>query len=247
MKTERNLDVGREEEFSNKIEQIHTVSEVEKFFTFADPILEVEWGVEEIPEEYTPAFIVEHPDRTAIFEIKNSSGEIIGGSKVKIVDNKARQRLGLDSGDIAKFKFALLEYTAIREEFRNKGLLTVLTDKRVEWARDHGVEYLCAECGMVDPVPLYTKLRDGFKVIGICEPGEGITVPYFVVIKNISEGNLLEPMDNSGTEWNEVEVNQESYDQLNQLFKEGWVGVDIKGVGENFENLDVPWTLILER
>ncbi len=242
MNTERQLPQS-EVNIPSEVHQIIEADGIKDYLSFADLILEVDWGEEGPPEEYTPEFIAAHPDLTAVFVMKEGD-EIIGGSKVKLVDERTKNRLGLMGETWVHQTGALLEYTAIKEDYRNKGLLKVLTDKRIEWAKDHNAEYVCTETGISESIATYVKLRDGFRIIGVCEPGEGIPEYYFVLVKLLDEA---EDKVNQNVEYKEIKVDNDSVSQLSILLNEGWHGVDIKGIGVNSENLVFPYALILEK
>lgn len=222
---------------------------ISEYFDFANPILEIDWGEDGVPDEYKPEFIASHPDHTKVFIVKDESGEIVAGAKIKILDQETADRLGLSRGSLVGLMGVLLEYTAIRESDRNKGILGNLTSKRLEWAKERGADYACTELEIINPVSIWTKIRDGFTLVDIREPGAGIPHPYFVAVKVLTEksdqkvfGDIVTP------QWKEVEVGTNSYKELKSLFADGWVGVDIKGSDEQgFENLNIPWTLILEK
>src|SRR3989344_828669 len=228
-----------------EIKEAITKEEIEQFFSFADPILKVEWGKEGPPEEYMPEYIAANPDSTKIFIAQNEDGEIVGGGKVKKLTKDNLERLGLQKILSDKKDSILLEYSEVKEDYRNQGLFSKLIQKRVDWANEQGAEYMCAEVEITRPISAHIKIRDGFTFIGIKEPGEGIAEPYFVAIKKISEKELITEEDKNNQtkfERKEVEVSEHSYGELNELFSVGWVGVGMK-----FSSQDAPWTLILEK
>ncbi len=236
--------VGAKAENQLQASEIATEQEVSQYFAFADPILHVDWGAEGLPEEYTPEYIVAHPEATKIFVIKNGSNEIIGGAKIKKLTEEDARRLGLNKGPFSNQDGALLEYTVVREDYRNQGLLTELTQKRIDWAKERGIDYVCAEIAIDTPISAHTKIRDGFMFIDIRMPGAGISVPYFIAVKPLyQESKTAEnEVNKEQPERKEVEVNETSFEELRGLFDEGWVGVNIKLGGESDA-----WILILER
>jgi hypothetical protein len=243
----------RKERFGPKQESLilsspDSVKDIAEYFAFADPLIGVDWGEEGPLEEYTPEFIFAHPELTQVFVIRNTKGEIVAGAKVKKLDTSEKERLGLTDGELATKEGALLEYTAVKEAYRNNRLLADLTQKRIEWARSHESEYVCSEAEITNPISVYTKIRDGFTLIGIREPVEGIPEPYFVEYKNLdSIQNAVSTPDAVDSELKEIMVSKESYAELADLFAHGWVGIDIKGSPLSPEKLEMPWTLILSR
>lgn len=219
-----------------------TPEEIQQFLAFADKILDVDWESEGPPEEYTPEWIAENPDFTKIFIVQDESKTIVAGAKVKMLDDRTRERLALDSEELTGQTGVLLEYEAVKTDHRQQGLLKALTAKRIDWAKERGATYTCAEIAVGTPISAYIKARQGFKYISIQKPGEGILEPYFVVIKPISDSDTKITNDQDSPEKKEVVVNEEALDTFPSLFADGWVGVDAKINGDTF-----PWTLILEK
>jgi len=238
---------GSEEEIKKPLEarEATTDEEVKQYFSFADPILKVAWGEDGPPEEYTPEYIAAHPELTKIFVVKDERSEVVGGAKIKKLTVSDKGRLNLNEGFLLNQSGVLLEYEAIRDDYRKQGLLSILTQKRIDWAKEHGAEYACAEVEITRPISAYTKIRDGFVVVGIKEAGEGIAEPYFVLLKQISGGDTVVNKSKQAkdkVEWKEVEVNEDSCEELRGLFSDGWIGVDMKPKSE-----EMPWILILEK
>lgn len=245
MNENKRVTTTRENETKPQTTAAATAQDVREYFKFADRELGVDWGVDGAPEEYTPEFIASHPDFTQIFMVRDSNNAIIAGAKVKKITPDVQSRLGLDKGDLAKQIGVLLEYTVVREDKRNSGILSLLTQKRLDWSKEHGAEYACAEVEITRPISAYTKIRDGFVFVGIQEPGAGIPDPYLVAVKPIikdASTNESTKKKHDQFEWKEIEINENSEKDLAKLFMDGWVGVDIKSNSET-----CPWTLILEK
>ncbi len=234
-----------------EIESIHSTEELRKYFTFADPVIGVDWGEGGVLEDYTPEYIAAHPEITQIFVTKNDEGQIIAGAKVKMLDDEEKVRLGLERSGFEDQIGALLEYAAVEEEYRNNKLLVNLTQKRINWAKERNATYVCSEAEITNPISIYTKIRDGFVLTSVQEPAPGATHPYFVEIKSLKKleknGASKKNSNDHIPEWKEVVVTAESFEELKKLFTDGWTGVDIKGASEEPEKLTVPWTLIMER
>lgn len=111
---------------SPEIREATTEEDVQHFFAFADPILGVDWG-ESVPMRYSPEYIPSHPDMTKVFFIRDTNKGIIAGGKVGLLTPEDQQRLQLKTDRPG----ALLEYAAVREEDRRRGLLTELTRIRI--------------------------------------------------------------------------------------------------------------------
>ncbi|MBI4225103.1 MAG: GNAT family N-acetyltransferase [Candidatus Sungbacteria bacterium] len=222
-----------------------TAQEIRDYFAFADPILKVNWGEAEPPDEYTPEYIAAHPDITRIFVVRDANGDVVGGAKVKKLGEEDKHRLGLNKNQLMHKDGVLLEYSAVREDHRKRGLFSILTQKRIDWAGQHDAKYVCSEIEITRPISVYTKIRDGFTLVGIKEPGAGILEPYFVAFKQIGENEPATEKNKDEKvqpEYMEMEINENSYQELKRLFSEGWVGVDAK-----FEGESIPWILILEK
>lgn len=233
-----------------EIEAINNPEDLERFFTFTDPVIGVDWGEEGVLQDYTPEYIASHPEITQIFVAKNDEGQIVAGAKAKMLDDAEKVRLGLESSDFKNQIGALLEYAAVKKEYRNNKLLADLTKKRIDWAKEHKATYVCSEAEITNPISIYTKIRDGFVLASVQEPAPGAIHPYFVEIKNLNPNENEISGNNSNSsipEWKEVVVTEKSFEELKKLFADGWRGVDIKGADEEPEKLSVPWTLIMER
>jgi hypothetical protein len=225
------------------VREATTPEEIREFLAFGDAILEVNWGPEGPPEEYTPEYIAAHPDFTKIFIAKDADGRLMGGAKVKMIDERTRHRLGLDVGEYAHQIGVLFEYEVVREDERRKGLLKPLTEPRVEWAKKRNATYLCAEIAVTTPVSGFIKAEhQGFRYIGIKEPGEGITDPYFVIVKDIAEHSPTPQNKPANIERKEVAVNEHALDVFQPLFADGWVGV-----GATLSSDEKSWSLLLEK
>ena len=245
MSLEKPTEANKEIIQNPKIEDTHDSEEIKRYFAFADPLIGVDWGEEGVAKDYMPEYVSAHPEITQVFIAKDNE-QIIAGAKIKMLDETEKVRLGLDQGDFEKQNGAILEYTAVKEEYRNKGLLADLTNKRIDWAKEHGATYICSEAEMINPISVYTKLRDGFVLVGVREPCDGIPHPYFVEVKKLNL-NDNETTSDFKPEWKEVIVTAESFDELKKLFAEGWIGVDIKSSSEGSEVLSVPWILVMEK
>ncbi len=246
METESKFNGQEKAEVPPTISEATSEQDVDQYFAFANPELGVDW--EQPPEEYTSQYIVEHPDETKVYIIRNAGGEIIAGGKVKLLGPEDRQRLGLDAASFQGQSGALLEYTVVKEGSRQKGLQTTLTEKRTEGAKEHDAKFLCTELSILRPIALYPKIRDGFTLIGIrdVEPEIGIEEPYFVAVKSLAD-QPKPPADATTPEWQEVEITPDSYEHLKALFNEGWVGIDMKETPDSFKKFGLPWILILEK
>lgn len=229
---------------------IHTVTtpeDLEEFFAFADELIGVDWGEAGPPETYTPEYVAAHPDLTQVFAIEDAEGAIIATGKVTVLNDEQKARLGFDTGAFEGQKGALLEYTAVAEAHRNNRLLAALTEQRIAWAREQGASFVCSEAEITNPVSIYTKIRDGFVLTGIKPPFEEIPHPYVVEVKGIAPHQDEAATARTTPVWKEAVVTEDSFEELQALFADGWVGVDIKGAAEDPEHLGMPWTLILEK
>lgn len=225
---------------ARKIERATSAKEVQEYFNFADPILGVDWGEEGAPEEYTPEYIAAHPEYTQVFVVRNTEKEIIAGSKIKKLDEHTKQRLGLEGVEYDDKEGVLLEYAAVREDERKKGILTLMGKEFIQWIHENNVSYASAEVEVMRPISAHTMMREGFRIVGLKEPGEGIPEPYFVAVKFMDEtGQQKTPFSGEGKE---IVVSEDTEEELRKLFAEGWQGVGVK-----FENQEGPMTLILEK
>ncbi len=225
-----------------QVEEANSAAEVAHYFEIADEILGVDWGEEGPPEYYTAEHIAAHPEAVQVFCIKDANNKVIGGIKTQLLNNNDKDRLGFIDRDKITQKGVLLEYAAIREAMQNKGLIKILMQKGIEWAHQHRAEYICAEVEINNPRSAYIQMREGFEITDIRPPGEGVPNPYFVLIQK----KVAQSANQGIPHWKEYEVTEHSFEELSQLFSEGWIGVDIKGAAD-VEYFDTPWMLILEK
>ncbi len=251
MTSELGSNPEQERQLTQEPKEAHSAEEIQQYFEFADAILGVDWGEEGPPEIYTPQYIAAHPEEAQLFVLKDIGGNIVGGIKTKVLDEADKERLSINIGALASKNGILLEYAAIKEELQNQGLVKPLWNKAAGWGKEHGAEYMASEAEIDNPRSVYIQLRGGSKIVSIQPPGMGVPNPYFVLIDYATEPS---PSEDDKPEWQEVVVTPESYDELKQLFGDGWVGVDIKGPPENPDNDDSwdkfqknKWTLILEK
>lgn len=245
MNIENPATLRQEREKNPEAVRAQSAQDVSEYYQFADPVLGVDWGEDGVLDEYAPEYVVSHPELTQVFVARDSAGEVIAGGKVTMLDLSTMMRLDLDRSAFADETGALLEYTAVQEEYRNKGILGDIMSKRIAWAKEHGATFVCSEAEINNPISVYTKIRDGFVLTSIQEPDLGVVNPYFVEVMSL-DGRKVSGAEGK-PEWKEVVVTSDSFDELQGLFNEGWIGVDIKGAAEAPEKLSMPWTLVMEK
>lgn len=247
---------------SPEVRPLQDAADIAEFFRVADPILHVDWGDDGVPAEYTPEYIVAHPDQTQIFAVRDmQTTEIVAGAKVTVVDEQTATRLQL-SEQLQTRRGVLGEYGFVREGVRGNGVLEKMTNQSLEWARAKGVEYMCAELSTTDPRAIGVQLRKsgGFVLLGVCPPGAGIETPYFVAVRPVdsdkegcwrdlgfSTPSEFAPSDDgSKYEWDELPLDT-SFETLQKKFSEGWYGVDLRGTIDQGTESSVPWSIVFER
>ncbi|MEI8130476.1 MAG: GNAT family N-acetyltransferase [bacterium] len=233
--------------------ELKNAPEIQNYFDWANPMLRVTWDETTTPEEYRPDYIVTHPDETVVLGVYEDQ-TLVAGGKVTILSDEEKKRLEPNT-ELHSEKSALLEYVAVKEESRNKHILLDLIERRTKWAEDHGVKYLYSELELDNPISSVPKVHNGFKMYSVHQSGAGISTPYLVLRKNLSETTVkTESPETTATEKKEILVTEDSYDELAHLFEDGWVGVDItidkpiKTVDQiSPDEIQAPWKLTLER
>ena len=216
-------------------------------------MLRVTWDETTTPEEYRPEYIVAHPDETVVLGVYEGS-VLVAGGKVTILNDEEKKRLEPNT-ELHSEKGALLEYVAVKEESRNQHILLDLIKRRTDWAQQHGVRNLYSELELDNPISSIPKVKNGFKIYSVHPSGAGISTPYLVLRKDIS-GTSVEnkSSETSMPEKKELFVTEDSYDELAQLFSDGWVGIDITA-DKPLQTVDhiphdekqAPWKLTLTR
>ncbi len=226
---------------------------IQDYFDWANPMLRVTWDKTTTPKEYTPEYIVSHPDETIVLGVYEGSALVAGG-KVTILNEEEKKRLETNS-ELHAEKCALLEYVAVKEESRGKHILLDLIEKRLDWAEKNEVRYMYSEMELDNPISSIPKVKKGFKIYSVRPSGAGISTPYLVLRKDMSEiPTATESSETNTLEKTEVLVTEDSYNELAQLFNDGWVGIDITA-DEQLLTVDhispdkkqAPWKLTLER
>lgn len=135
---------------------------------------------------------------------------------------------------------AWLWAAVVNPQFRGKGIAKILTDKRIEIARELGCKEVEVEISAKNPHSLASKFSQGFILKSIDING------CFDLVKNL-EGNNREPFGSP------LEVPLSNETLIRKVINEGYYGVDIKNtytVNEEIKITDpsdmdpTHWTLI---
>lgn len=225
--------------------EIKTEPELESVVGSMNEMAGVDWGPDGTPVNYTAEYIAAHPDETAVFGVYEG-GELVAGGKVTMLTEDELSQIEQNPA-LQDKKSALLEFVACKLQnavHRAKIFLT-LTQKRLEWAQNNGVQYVYSEVELNNPISAVDKFKMGFRLHGIQPARDGVSSPYLVLRKDVSEKHTdteheIKP---ERTEIPVTDDTESAYQKIGDLLHEGWIGVDIKVNEEN----PVPWTLILER
>lgn len=246
-------------------EELMDTKSVDEFYTVANPILGVDWEGH-TPEAYTSDYAIAQPEKTKIFVFRDpDSHEIVAGGKAAIIEESEVEDYFRLPPHFLNKKGVVFEYGFVKQDVRGKDLHRELLKKRNEWASTVGADYVCVELSTENPRAINVQLRDRdnpFILISVFPPGHGMPNNYLVGVRPVEytdeakwrELQLPIPSDLAPAteasikkyEWREVPLNS-SIEELDGLFKEGWVGVDIKyDVDSSQENISSGY-LIFER
>ncbi|MBU1292748.1 GNAT family N-acetyltransferase [Patescibacteria group bacterium] len=213
------------------------IDEIREYTKYADSV----FGVDESDptlERWTPEYIATHTDTVGLFVAYGSDKEIKGGGLVTILSKAEALEKLFNQSYLTKEKIAIFEYQVVREEDRRKGLARELTEKRLQWAREHGATLALSEIETVNPISAHAKTREGFVFIGI-QSDEYSDAPLLVAVKPLVEAEVFgESIKNTTPIYEHVvmSVKEDSHSELDALFREGWIGIDAQ-VGESEEEI----------
>ncbi len=167
------------------------------------------------------------------YAIRNDANQIVGTAKLTIYNKGSEKR-------------AHLARLTVKPEYRGKGLASILTEKTIQVALAHNCEVMDAEVDILNPPALISRLHDDFVIIDLNleldEDGERC----FSTIKKLKK----EPIgyDNKKGSLDELrEISLAEAEQIQNLLRNGWVGIDLKNLEGRDDRDPNKWILILEK
>jgi GNAT superfamily N-acetyltransferase len=165
-------------------------------------------------------------DRTEEYFTLTQDDQIIAGGDIKIFPYN--KQLGP--------KVGMLYNVHVEDAFRGQGLAQKITNARIEWARNHGLEWVMTRIAADNFASMSSKFKDGFIVSGVSINSEGIT-ENFNFIKSLSAP------DNSSDAASHQTINLKDGGNLKKAFEEGWVGEKL----EKNEDKKDDWSMVLRK
>jgi len=166
------------------IHDLTTAAEIEEYLGFANTILGVDPDDPYMRELYAVDRLVreiEHGNRGA-FVIRDDVGIAACGMVKRMTVRDCEDRQITDTQE----PLVLVEYGAVREDLRRRGLFTLLEHYRFEWARKHGIAKLVGEIEVGNLPRLHCAFKNGFVATHIMGPALGIPGPFFILRKTLS-------------------------------------------------------------
>ena len=114
-----------------------------------------------------------------------------------------------------------------------------LTDARIKSALENGCDQVVTEVFYDNPLGLVTKFKDGFGLTNYSF-GTGL----FTLSKRI---NGQENFDRKNSVGELKELSLADLDSIEDLTRKGWIGIDIRNLGDIKDNNPVNWVLIFEK
>lgn len=143
-------------------------------------------------------------------------------------------------------KYGYLGLQTVDKEYRGKGLAKKITDVSTEFAKKEGCTDLMASVICDNPIGLVTKFNDGFclKRVELYDENDEDHASLFSLTKKIDNTTNYDRKEEVG-ELEEVLLSDLKI--IEDRIKDGWVGIDIKNLGDVKDEDPNQWKLIMER
>src|SRR3989338_701557 len=143
-----------------------------------------------------------------------------------------------DNDDVKRGYFSLL---TVDPELRGKKVAQSLRDVCVDVSRREGCWYLNAHVFSENPIGLVTELNDGFAVVDFDFQDDTQTAGGFIIRKDLANEA---PYDRSRGPVGELqEVALTDLATIKELLDTGWLGIDMKNLGNPKDNDPKQWQL----
>lgn len=182
--------------------------------------------------------------QVAAVQAKQTMAEMVGGNPAYfygIKDGQSLKAVGkLEIRSVGPEKHGYQSSLAVMEKYRGQGLAQAITETQVAKAREHECTHLDADVFSRNAVGLVTKFNDGFALTGLTLYDE--TAGKFELSKRISG---QEPEKPAAPEW--IEAPLSDLKQIENYLHDGWIGVDLKNLGDVKDDDPDKWTVIFEK
>lgn len=142
-------------------------------------------------------------------------------------------------------KHGYLAFLTVDESHRGAGLAKQLTDARTETARREGCTHIDTDVFTENPIALVTKFNDGYTLTNLDFYGDSKEAGSFVLSKRINGEQEHDIRTGPLGELQEVPVSDLS--TIKSMLENGWVGIDVKNIGDAKDRDPKQWTLIMEQ
>jgi len=136
-------------------------------------------------------------------------------------------------------RYGYLSTLEVEPRYRGQGVAKSLTDARIKSALENGCDQVVTEVFYDNPLGLVTKFKDGFGLTNYSF-GTGL----FTLSKRI---NGQENFDRKNSVGELKELSLADLDSIEDLTRKGWIGIDIRNLGDIKDNNPVNWVLIFEK
>ncbi len=176
-------------------------------------------------------------DKFHYFVIKNN-GSIIATCKADIEDFRGQ-------------RVAYITALSVDEDSRGRGLAPKIIHACEKAAQEEGCEVASLDVDCDNPISLVTNLKEGYRLVKM---NSSVLVKtsankkessFFVLEKLLTRQDDFDPK--SGKIGELSEVNLADKETVNKHLKDGYVGIDIKNIGDPKDNSPENWILILEK
>lgn len=164
------------------------------------------------------------------FGIKNKE-DIIASGKLDIITVKDQ-------------KHAHLSLVSVDEKYRGKGVGKDLGYRMVEQAIKYGCTHIDTEVFTTNPISLVAQFKEGFVLVDLKFYGDDQQAGAFILSRKI-EGEAEYDKKKEIGELEEVLLTD--LFAIKTLLGQGWVGINIKNLGEAKDKDPGQWKLIMEK
>ncbi len=131
------------------------------------------------------------------------------------------------------------------EEYRGQGLAMQINRAREEKAREEKCDYVACKVLPTNPIGVVSKLNDGYTIISTMSTRERHKEALYLSKRIDTNQRQYDKKVGPPREYEEIELTD--IDVIKFKLNRGWVGIDIKNIGDKTDNDPKNWKLILEK
>ncbi len=139
-------------------------------------------------------------------------------------------------------KHGYLSLLTVDPEYRGRDIAGKMTETRVTKALTEGCTYIDTEVYADNAPALVTKFNDDFEVVAGRYDGDELY--GFLLSKKI---DTAAEVDQTGKAGIFAEAPLDDKEKLKELLESGWVGVDLKNLGDKDDKDPAKWVMIFEK